>query len=121
MSIEVRLIFMNGVVVTPQSAFTNIQLALITIQSNKSQFFCNILKHIHMFSTLKNFMQGFSIFYCRFQEDNKTGNGCIFIISNKFTIIENFLQTALNSEILNYISNLSVMNFISVRVLANFC
>ena len=37
-------------------------------------------------------MQGFAIFYCRFQEDNKTGTGRVFIISNKLQVLKIFCK-----------------------------
>ena len=103
MGIEARLIFMNGVVVTPQlslldqwlSTFTKINTCPYMYNCTVKQIsiFHNILKHIHVFCTYIIFMQRFAAFYCTLQEENIYATvGRVFIIPNKLQVLKFFCK-----------------------------
>ena len=101
MGIEARLIFMNGVVVTPQlslldqwlSAFTKINTCPYNCTVKQISIFHNMLKHIHVFCTYIIFMQRFAVFYCRLQEENIHATaGRVFIILNKLQVLKFFCK-----------------------------
>ena len=101
MGIEARLIFMNGVVVTPQlslldqwlSAFTKINTCPYNCTVKQISIFHNILKHIHVFCTYIIFMQRFAAFYCRLQEENIHATASrVFIIPNKLQVLKIFCK-----------------------------
>ena len=115
MGIEARLIFMNGVVVTPQlslldqwlSAFTKINTCPYNCTVKQISIFHNMLKHIHVFCTYIIFMQRFAVIYCRLQEENTCYGRPCFHHSEQTARVENVLQRALNSETENCFYNLS--------------
>ena len=101
MGIEARLIFMNGVVVTPQlslldqwlSAFTKINTCPYNCTVKQISNFHNILKHIHVFCTYIIFMQRFAASYCTLQEENIHATvGRVFIIPNKLQVLKFFCK-----------------------------
>ena len=101
MGIEARLIFMNGVVVTPQlslldqwlSAFTKINTCPYNCTVKQISIFHNMLKHIHVFCTYIIFMQRFAAFYCTLQEENiHASAGRVFIIPNKLQVLKIFCK-----------------------------
>ena len=103
MGIEARLIFMNGVVVTPQLSLLDQWLSAFTIAKintcpynctvKQISIFHNMLKHIHMFCTYIIFIQRFTVFYCRLQEENiHAMTGRVFIIPKKLHVLKIFCK-----------------------------
>ena len=122
MGIEARLIFMNGVVVTPQlslldqwlSAFTKINTCPYNCTVKQISIFHNILKHIHVFCTYIIFMQRFTAFYCTLQEENIHATvGRVFIIPNKLQVLNFFFCKELWIQRLKTVSK--IYHFVSLH------